>query len=148
MDGHPYVIDDYFGQKGMLSILTILIIHDYMKLNEIKKLEKFIVNNPKKETIKISVYLVSRASFNDERLILSKTFILNNLINEDLIWFDKYLGVKKDNNEELALAYLDGYTLYLLERNEENINVIKVDALGHIFSDDYDEYHIISANII
>ena len=30
MDGHPYVIDDYFGQKGILSILTILIIHDYM----------------------------------------------------------------------------------------------------------------------
>ena len=31
MDGHPYVIDDYFGQKGILSILTILIIHDVMK---------------------------------------------------------------------------------------------------------------------
>ena len=28
MDGHPYVIDDYFGQKGILSILTILIIQD------------------------------------------------------------------------------------------------------------------------
>ena len=31
MDGHPYVIDDYFGQKGILSILTILIIHENMK---------------------------------------------------------------------------------------------------------------------
>ena len=33
MDGHPYVIDDYFGQKGILSILTKLIIHE---LNEIQ----------------------------------------------------------------------------------------------------------------
>ena len=30
MDGHPYVIDDYFGRKGILSILTILIIHENM----------------------------------------------------------------------------------------------------------------------
>ena len=40
MDGHPYVIDDYFGQKGMLSILTILIIHDYMKNKNITIIEE------------------------------------------------------------------------------------------------------------
>ena len=33
MDGHPYVIDDYFGQKGILSILTILIIHELYENN-------------------------------------------------------------------------------------------------------------------
>ena len=56
MDGHPYVIDDYFGQKGILSILTILIIHDSMKELIIKDLHVSVEGREILKGVNLSIY--------------------------------------------------------------------------------------------
>ena len=118
-----------------------------MKTCEIKKLEKFTAENPQMQTIHMSVYLVYRGNFNDERLIESKELSVEELMGKPLVWLDVYLGRKKDNALKLAFAYLKERNLYFLENNGGKTKVVKKTGFSYIYSDDYDEKYIISTHI-
>ena len=118
-----------------------------MKNSEIKKLDKFTVENPLFKTIHVSVYLVYRGNFNDERLIESKELSVEELVGKPLLWLDAYLGCKKDNAVKIAFVYLKNRDLYFLENDGKNVKLIKKTGFTHIYSDDYDEKYIISTHI-
>ncbi len=118
-----------------------------MKTCEIKKLDKFTVENPQMQTLHMSVYLVYRGNFNDERLIETKELSVEELNGKPLVWLDVYLGRKKDNALKLAFIYLKDRNLYFLENEGKTTKLIKKTGFTHIYSDDYDEGYIISTHI-
>lgn len=118
-----------------------------MKNSEIKKLDKFMAKNPQLNTIHVSVYLVYRGDFNDERLIESKELSVAELIEKPLVWLDAYLGRKKDNAIKIAFVYLENHDLYFLEKDGKTAKLIKKTGFSHVYSDDYDESYILSTHI-
>lgn len=118
-----------------------------MKHSEIKKLDKFTVKNPEIKTIHVSVYLVYRGNFNDERLIETKELSVEELTDKPLVWLDAYLGRKKDNAVKLAFVYLENRDLYFLENDGKSVKLVKKTGFIHIYSDDYNESYIISTHI-
>ena len=118
-----------------------------MTEKQMLSLETFTVENPKTETVHVSVSLVYRGNFNDERLIESMEFQLQELAGKPLVWFDLYLGRLQNNTVKLAFAYLKGRDLYFLEDDGKRVRVIKKNAFGHYYSNDYDDAHIISTQI-
>lgn len=118
-----------------------------MKISEVKKQTTFLVKDTPFEKIKISVYLVSRRSFNDERLIDSQTFSVAELENKPIAFHDVYLGKKAGNKTKIAFACIEGKTLYFLEDNGEKVTVKKRTDFPYIYTDDYNEGYLISAHI-
>lgn len=117
-----------------------------MTENEILKLEKCVVKDTKKEAINVSVYLVYRGCFNDERLIEDLTIKVEDIKDKDLFWFDLFLGRKKDNKIKIAIAYIEGIDVYILQNNGEKTEVVKKNY--SIFaSENYDESYLISTHI-
>ena len=119
-----------------------------MKKREVLALEVFKAISPKKSSVTLSVSLVYRGSFNDERMIASKTFSLNELCDKPILYFDLYLGKNKGGTKEIAIAAIEGFDIYLIERTKGRRRVIQVNALSAPFTDDYDDKYIISAQII
>ena len=118
-----------------------------MRESQILKTEKFFTNAPKMDKIRISVLLVYRGNFNDERLIASREFLLSDLQDAPLVWFDLFLGKSPQNKTQIAFAGVDGSTLYLLQKKGESLTVLKKKGFSYTFTDDYDESYIIATNI-
>ena len=118
-----------------------------MRGPQILKTEKFFIQNPKIQTIRISVLLVYRGNFNDERLIASREFSLTDLQDNPLIWMDLFLGKNPQNKTQIAFAGVIGSTLYILSKDGETTTVLKRKDFSYTFTDDYDEKYIISAQI-
>ncbi len=118
-----------------------------MDLENIKDAKAFTARCPKMDKIRISVYLVYRGSFNDERLIESREFSVEELKNKPLLWIDLYLGRKADNRIKIAFARLSGRSLYYLLDNGEDVTAAKMGEYGSCFAEDYDERYIISSKI-
>lgn len=118
-----------------------------MKISEIKKLEVLTLENPERAYVNLSVNLVYRGNFNDERLIESKKIVFAEFENKPLVWLDVYLGNKKDNKVKIAFVYVNKKKIYFLEDDGERIKVVKKSEFSHYYSDDYDEKYIISTEI-
>ena len=118
-----------------------------MTKKQILNLTTFTAENPKMQTIRMSVNLVYRGNFNDERLIASEEFHVQELIGKPLVWFDLYLEKKQNNSIKIAFAYLNNRNLYFLENDGKEIKVVKKETFSHYYSDDYDEKYIISTQI-
>ncbi len=116
-----------------------------MNEQEILKLEKCVVKDTKKTSINISVFMVARACFNDEMLIEDLTIKVENIKDKELYWFDLFLGRKKDNKTKIAIAYIDGYDVYLLQNDGEKTEVVKANYI--LASEDYDKSSLISTHI-
>ena len=118
-----------------------------MKLNDIKKLDRCAVENFKSEKINISVFLVYRGNFNDERLVESRSIPISEIADKPLVWLDAYLGVKADSRKRIALAYLKKQSIYLLEDSGGEITAVKKELFSCAYTDDYDEKYIIATHI-
>lgn len=117
-----------------------------MNENEILNLKKCVVNDTKKEAINVSVYLVYRGCFNDERLIEELKLNIDDIKDKELFWFDIYLGKMDGNKTRLAVAHIDGLNVYFLKDDGEKVQVVKNDR--SIFAvADYDESYLISTHI-
>ncbi len=116
-----------------------------MNEQEILKLEKCVVKDTKKTSINISVFMVARACFNDEMLIKDLTIKVENIKDKDLYWFDLFLNKKADNKVKAAIAYIDGYDVYLLRDDGKKTNVVKANHI--LASEDYNESYIIATHI-
>lgn len=113
--------------------------------NEILKLDKCVIKDTKMTSVNISVFLVARACFNDEMLIESLKIKLDDINDKELYWFDLYLGKKADNKTKIAIAYIEGTDIYLLQDNGEKIQVIKASYI--LSAEDYDKSSLISTHI-
>ena len=118
-----------------------------MTKEEILKLEKCIVKNPRDKYISVFVYIVQKCNFNDEFLIEEKWLETAALDGKPLEWFDLYLGRYEKSKTEIAFAYIDGKNVYFLERKDGQTKVVKKNQFTHYFSENYDERRLISSHI-
>ena len=106
-----------------------------MELEKIKSADKFTARCAKIDKIRISVYLVYRGNFNDERLIESCELSVEELKGKPLSWLDLYLGKKQGNRIKIAFAQVSGKNLYFLEDNGEEIKAIKRGEFDTCYTD-------------
>ena len=116
-------------------------------INSLKNYKSFVSVDSRIESVNISVSLVNRGSFNDDRLISSLELKIENLVGKPLVWNDLYLGKKKDNKIKIAPVYSENRELYLLEDNGEDIKVVKKTGFSQYYSDDFDASYIIATEI-
>ena len=107
----------------------------------------FVAHNSKIKQINFNVFLVSRASFNDERLIAELALEVEELTKKPLQWFDLYLGKRPGNKTKIAFSHLDGDTLFMLCDDGDDIFVVEKEGFMQYFADDYDKGHLISTQI-
>ena len=116
-------------------------------IESLKNLNEFKIVNSRASYIHVSVYLVYRGNFNDERLVETLDISIDDLKDKELVWYDLYLGKKNDNKVKIAPAYLEGNELYLSQDDDGEISVVKKNGFVMYYSDDYDEKYIISTQI-
>ena len=118
-----------------------------MNEQEILNFKKCVVaENAIKKTIDVSVYHVARGCFNDEMLVESTEFKVDEIKDKDLYWFDLYLGRKKGNNIKAAIAYIEKDHVHLLFDDGESIKVVK-NAYTVLACDDLNESYLIATHI-
>lgn len=118
-----------------------------MTKEELLKRGLFLTNEPCCKKVNISVNLVYRGNFNDERLIASRSIEVEELVGRPFAWFDPYLDMLKGSKLKIAFAYLDEATLYILVDDGEDIKVVEKECYLHSFSADYDNSYIIASSI-
>ena len=96
-----------------------------MLIESMKNFDTFRVVNSNVGIIRLSVYLVYKCNFNDDRLIESLDINVDTLKDKELTWYDLYLNRKKDNNVKIAPVYLERNELYFLKNNNGKISVVK-----------------------
>ncbi|MBQ4510356.1 MAG: hypothetical protein II984_06495 [Clostridia bacterium] len=116
-----------------------------MNEQEILSLKRCVVKDTRMTSINISVFLVARACFNDERLIEDLKINIEDIKDKDLYWFDLFLNKKADNKIKIAVAYIDGSDVYLLQDDGEKIRVVKANYI--LASEDFDKSSLISTHI-
>lgn len=118
-----------------------------MTKKEIAKLDCCTVGNTPLKYIEISVFIVEKCNFNDERLIETRWLCLEEIKDKPLLWQDVYLGKNPRSVLKIAVAYVSGTDVYLLEDDGIKVRAVKKNEYTHYYSDDYDERRIISAHI-
>lgn len=103
----------------------------------------FIFENSRAKSIKISVSLVYRGNFNDARLVGTKTFDIDKLLNNTPNFVDVFLG-------ELNEPYLVGFiglindVLYMASVYGDTF---KTELYTKTFTADYDDKYFISSEV-
>ena len=110
-----------------------------MLIESMKNFDTFKVVNSNVGIIRLSVYLVYKCNFNDDRLIESLDINVDTLKDKELTWFDLYLNRKKDNNIKIAPVYLERNELYFLENNNGKISVVKKNDFAKYYCENYDD---------
>lgn len=116
-------------------------------MDELLEATVFQSKNPVLKSVRVSVYLVNRGNFNDERLVESVVIPLSKLEGKDLVWFDVYLGKKQDNRVRLAPVYVEKAQAYFLEDDGTRKKVAKVMNFDLTYTVDYDDGHFLAAQI-
>ena len=118
-----------------------------MLIESMKNFDTFKVVNSNVGIIRLSVYLVYKCNFNDDRLIESLYINVDTLKDKELTWYDLYLNRKKDNNVKIAPVYLERNELYFLENNNGKISVVKKNGFAKYYCENYDDELLISIHI-
>ena len=118
-----------------------------MTLDNAISLERCKAIRPRDKFIRISVFIVQKASFNDEFLIETRWLEIEKLKNRPLEWIDLYLGKNPNSEKEIAFAYISGGKIIFLERDKDGTRAVLKNKYTHYYSDDFGERQIISAHI-
>ena len=116
-----------------------------MNTEEILNLKRCVVKDTKITSVNISVFMVAKVCFNDEMLIEDLKIKIDDIKDKDLYWFDLFLGRKADNKIQVAVAYIDGLDVYLLQDDGEKVEVVKANYI--LASENYNENFLISTHI-
>ena len=118
-----------------------------MTKRDVLKLERCTVGDTPIKYIEISVFMVARGNFNDERLIETRWLCLEKIKDKPFEWVDLYLGKKTASTKKIAIAYVQGAEVYFLESDADGVRAVKKNEYTHYYSDDHDDGFIISAHI-
>lgn len=118
-----------------------------MNLDDAISIERCKVLRPRDKFIRISVFIVQKANFNDEFLIETRWLEIEKLKNQPLEWLDLYLGKNPNSKKEIAFAYISGGKIIFLERDSDGVRAVLKNKYTHCYSDDCGERQIISAHI-
>lgn len=118
-----------------------------MLIESMKNFDTFKVVNSNVSIIRLSVYLVYKCNFNDDRLIQSLDINVDTLKDKELTWYDLYLNRKKDNNVKIAPVYLERNELYFLENYNGKISVVKKNGFAKYYCENYNDELLISTRI-
>lgn len=99
--------------------------------------------------IHISVFLVQRCNFNDERLIESKVISVSDIKDKPLLWLDPYLGKFDTGKVKIAITGISDDKFTLLERRGTEAAERTSESIfkSVIISDDYDSSLLIASHI-
>lgn len=103
----------------------------------------FIFENSRAKSIKISVSLVYRGNFNDARLVGTKTFDIDKLLNNTPNFVDVFLG----ELNEPYLVGLIGLINDVLYMASVYGDTFKTELYTKTFTADYDDKYIISSEV-
>ena len=141
-------ISSYINQKIPFDRTINQDIENKRKFMEsLKENKTFICINSKIKSIHLSVYLVYRGNFNDERLIETRTLNISEIIDKEIEWLDLYLDKNSNNSSKIAFVHLNQNNLYYLINKDGKITSYRYNVFSNCYSDDYDEKYIISSNI-
>ena len=116
-------------------------------MENLKRCAAFKVVNSKVKYVNMTVSMVNRGSFNDERLVSSLKINVDDIDGEPLVWTDLYLDKKDGNKIKIAPVYLENNELYYLKGDGKDITVVKKMGFSEYFSDDFDASHIIATEL-
>lgn len=112
----------------------------------LKNRNKFQLKASRYQYIQMSVWVVMKCNFNDERLIESRYFNVKDLIDKSIIWHDLYLGKSKDIVKKIAFSSLKGNKLSVFLIDGDDKKGYKLNSYD-FFVDDNDEKTLITCKI-
>ena len=118
-----------------------------MTKKEILNLEKFVAIETKIKRINLSVFSVQNCNFNDEWLIDSVDFKVDDIKDKPLFYTDLFLSKKKDNKLKIAFAYLKGNDIYFIVDDGKDKKVIKKEDFTQIFTAEKDDRTFFATHI-
>jgi len=119
-----------------------------MEISDILKEDRCVVADTIFTGVRVGVFLVSRTSFNDERLIESRSISLEELRDRPLQWFDPYLGKFQGSRTRIAFVRFEDDEVTFLEETEGKLYLRqKISYLSYCYTEDYDKGHIIAVHI-
>lgn len=116
-------------------------------MEELKRSKVFKSVSSEIKYINMSVSIVNRGSFNDERLVSSLKINVDDIDGKSLVWTDLYHNKKDGNKIKIAPVYLENNELYYLKDDGKDITVVKKMGFSEYFSDDFDASHIIATEL-
>lgn len=118
-----------------------------MDEREILNLKKCFVENPKGKYVHCNAVLVQNCNFNDEFYIESKTWQVEELDDQLLMWFDPYLGKYPKSDSKIAIAGVSGYDIYYIEE-KDGVKTAKTATISHdVGVEKYDDRQLIVARL-
>ncbi len=118
-----------------------------MTNKEILNLKTFLVEETKNKTINLSVFNVQKCNFNDEWLIDSIDFKIDDIKDKPLFYTDLFLSKKKENKLKIAFAYLKGNDIYFIVDDGGKKEVVKKQGFTQIFTAEKDDRTFFATHI-
>ena len=118
-----------------------------MTKKEILNLQNFVAIETKIKRINLSVFSVQNCNFNDEWLLDSVDFKVEDIKDKPLFYTDLFLGKNKENKLKIAFAYLKGYDIYFIVDDGIERKVIKKEDFTQIFTAKKDDRTFFATHI-
>ena len=111
-------------------------------------MNKPIIELTEKRFMIINVMYVHKANFNDTHYIEDLVFDLDELCEDELVWFDPYLGRSKIDDTLVAISYCGNNEIKILAKKNGEIKEHIADGIFEcIISEPFDESLFLASHI-
>ncbi len=102
---------------------------------ELVSIDKFIDKGTKYSYIYNAIFIVQKCNFNDEWLVKSRYFKIEEFINKPLVWFDLFDGFYKNGNIKFAFTSVEEENLFILVDDGKQRILYKLDNYDLLVED-------------
>lgn len=118
-----------------------------MDEKDILKLERLVVETNRVKKIITNVMHVQKCNFNDTYYVKENIMNVDEIKDQPLKWFNPYLGLSKDSQIEIAVAYITDEAIYYLEKDGTKIQVVEKELyLDYICCEDLDDRLLLASH--